>query len=136
MATSGILKVTVVEARLKKDANTWSTQDPYVMIENRMQRFKTKVAQDGGKEPKFGDEFEMDVKYIGDDLTMRIMTKNSIMSDSKVGEATIKISSMCVPGGIDDWWVVNADGGEGGKIHFNCTWEPKQTQAEQKLEDA
>ena len=72
----------MIEARLKKDSASFGTQDPYVMLENRMQRFKTKVDRDGGLEPKFGDVFELDVKYIGDDITMRIMAKNSVMSDS------------------------------------------------------
>jgi Ca2+-dependent lipid-binding protein len=53
MATSGILKITVVEARLTKDSETFGTQDPYVQFENRFEKFKTKVAKDGGKEPQF-----------------------------------------------------------------------------------
>jgi Ca2+-dependent lipid-binding protein len=74
------------------------------MIEHRMQKFKSKVSKDGGKEPKFNETFLFEVKYIGDDFTMKIMNKNMIMNDDTLGEATIKISGLCLPGGMDDWW--------------------------------
>ena len=106
------------------------------MIEHRMQRFKTKVCNDGGKEPQFGDEFVFDVKYIGDDFTMRIMNKNMMMSDDTLGTATIKVSSLCAAGGIDDWWQVDYKGNNGGKIHFKCEWIPTKSEAEEKLEAA
>jgi Ca2+-dependent lipid-binding protein len=125
MATSGTLKICVVEARLTKDSGTFTTQDPYVMFENRYDRFKTKVAQDGGKEPQFNEDFEMDVKYVGDDFKMRIYAKNSIMSDDLLGEAEIKTSGLCMAGGIDDWWKVGIKGEDGGAIRFRCEFIPK-----------
>ena len=82
-----------------------------------MEKFKTKVASDGGKEPQFGDVFEYNVKYIGDDFTMRIMNKNTIMNDDCLGEATIKISGLCMPG-CDDWWKVQYKGRDAGAIRF------------------
>ena len=125
MATSGKLHVTIVEARVTRDTETFGTQDPYVEIEHRMERFKTKPAGDGGKEPKFDETFTFDVKYIGDDFTMRIMNKNMIMNDDLIADATIKISGLCLPGGIDEWWKVQYKGKDGGAIRFNAKWEPK-----------
>ena len=130
MATAGILKVTVVEARLEKDAETFGTQDPYVEIEHRMERFKTKVATDGGKEPKFNEVFEYNVKYIGDDFTMRIMNKNSMMNDDLLGEAVIKVSSLCIPG-LDDWWRVHINGKDMGAIRFQSEWIPDPNQTKE-----
>lgn len=127
MATAGILKVTVVEARVEKDQNTFGDMDPYVEIEHRMERFKTKVSKDGGKEPKFNETFEYNVKYIGDDFTMRLMNKNSMLNDDLMGEATIKVSSLCLPG-CDDWWVVTVKGKTAGHIHFTAVWEPRDSQ--------
>lgn len=135
MATSGNLEVTIVEARLTQDKETFSTQDPYIMIEHRMQRFKSKVATDGGKEPKFDEKFVFDVKYIGDDFTMRIMNKNSLMSDDTLGESVIKVSGLCVPGGIDDWWKVGYKGKDGGSIRFKCEWHPAKTAADEALDE-
>ena len=44
--------------------------DPYVTIETRMQKLKTKTMQGAGKTPKWDQMFDVDVKYIGDDMTV------------------------------------------------------------------
>jgi Ca2+-dependent lipid-binding protein len=133
MATSGTLEVTIVEARLVRDTETFGTQDPYITIEHRMQKFKSKVASDGGKEPKFEETFLFEVKYIGDDFTMKIMNKNMMLNDDTLGEATIKISGLCLPGGMDDWWKLQYKGKDGGAIRFKTMWHPKKTQADEDL---
>lgn len=51
MATTGTLKLTIVEARLDRDVETFGKMDPYVVVENRMQKFRTKEHTDGGKTP-------------------------------------------------------------------------------------
>ena len=134
MSTSGSLRIKVIEARLTQDKEMFSTQDPYVMIEHRMERHMSKVCTDGGKTPTFGDEFIFDVKYIGDDITMKLWNKNVMTSDQLLGEATIKVSGFCVPGGIDDWWKVGYKGKDGGSIHFDCLFTPTVTEADKHLE--
>ena len=76
----------------------------------------------------------MNVKYVGDDFTMRIMNKNSIMNDDLLGEATIKISGLCLPGGMDDWWKVQLGANDGGAIRFQTEWCPKVSEAEKEAE--
>ena len=46
------------------------------------------------------------------------------MADDLIAEAVIKISGLCVNGGLDDWWNVQYDGNDAGAIHFKATWEP------------
>ena len=41
MATSGDLKVQIIGARLERDTATFGKMDPYILIETRMQRFRT-----------------------------------------------------------------------------------------------
>jgi len=127
MATAGKLLVTVVEARVEKDLNTFGDMDPYVEIEHRMERFKTKVVKNGGKEPQFNEQFTYDVKYIGDDFTMRLMNKNTIMQDELMGETIIKISSLCIPD-FDDWYQVSVKGVKAGAIRFRAEWQPRESQ--------
>jgi hypothetical protein len=55
---------------------------------------------------------------------MRIFSKNSMSSDGLIGEATIKVSSLCFPN-FDDWFEVSKDGEKTGAIHFKSLWEPK-----------
>jgi len=99
MATAGKLELTVVEARVEHDQNMFSSMKPVVEIEHRMERHRTKAGS--GKEPKFNETFTFDVKYIGDDFDMRLMNDGDLMAD-----ATIKVSGLCVNGGMDDWFVV------------------------------
>ena len=106
MATTGKLTITVVEAKVTHDTNMCSTMDPFVIIEHRHDKFTSKVCKDGGKAPTFGEDFVIDVKYIGDDMTLRIMNKNTFSASDLVGESVIKISGLCVNGGLDDWWNV------------------------------
>lgn len=47
--------------------------------------------------------FEIDVKYIGDDMTVTIWDEDVTSSD-KVGQAIIKLSALCVNHGIDEWF--------------------------------
>ena len=51
MATSGMLALTVVEARLTRDTETFGKMDPYVKLSTRQQQFKTKVKNGAGKTP-------------------------------------------------------------------------------------
>ena len=73
----------------------------------------------------------MNVKYYGDDFTMRIYNKNSIMNDDLLGEATIKISGLCIPG-CDDWWKVRLGAKDGGAIRFRAEWCPKELASEKE----
>src|SRR5450830_911165 len=107
MSTCGKLTVKVVEAKLLIDVETAGiTMDPYVEITHREDEFKTNVVKGGGKHPMFGDEFEINVKYIGDDLNIKIMNKNNIGASDLIASAVIKVSGFCVNGGLDEWWTV------------------------------
>ena len=90
---------------------------------------RTKTHTDGGKEPKWNEELELDVKYIGDDMELEIKDDNVILADELIGSATIKLSSLCIPGGLDDWWEVAHKGKRVGAIHLKGLWCPRQSGA-------
>ena len=95
------------------------------MVELRQDRYKTRPAYEGGKEPKWNMHVDINVKYIGDDIRLRIMNKGGCCaSDTCIGQAIIKSSSLCVPQGIDDWWTLQLKDEPAGQIHFKATWEP------------
>lgn len=71
MATSGKLRVHIVEAKLTRDTETFGKMDPYIIINTRQQRVRTKTAMNQGKTPKWpGEYMDIDVKYIGDDMLL------------------------------------------------------------------
>ena len=74
--------MTVIEARLERDVETFGKMDPYVVIKMREQIIKTKEHTDGGKTPQWNETFELDVKYIGDDVAFTVMDAELMGSDN------------------------------------------------------
>ena len=125
MATSGTLNIFILEARLDRDTDTFGKMDPYVVINTRMQRIRTKTAKGQGKSPSWADEcMEVDVKYVGDDFHLQIFDEDMTDSDL-VCESTQKLSSLCVGEGLDDWFVLTFKGKDVGKVHLKGEWHPK-----------
>jgi Ca2+-dependent lipid-binding protein len=82
MATSGLLKIHIIEAKLERDTEAIGKMDPYCVINMRMQRFRTKTAMDEGKNPTWDNEkFDLDVKYIGDDMHLEVFDEDPCDSD-------------------------------------------------------
>ena len=104
MATSGKLYLNVCEAKLVRDVEQDGTEmDPFVQVVNRTQMLRTQTKEEAGKNPVWNELLELDVKFIGDVVTIRVKDEN--VTDSEiVGETEIKLSAFCVQGGIDDWW--------------------------------
>ncbi len=99
------MKLRVVEARFTHDTD-YGKMDPYVVIQVREQEFKTQVLKKAGKQPKWNaDCFDIDVKYFGDDMTVRVMD-NDIGADDLVGESKIKLTSFCVNVCHDEWFEI------------------------------
>ena len=102
---SGKLTITIEEARLTRDTETFSKMDPYCIFQYREAISRTKVINNGGKTPRWNETFVVDVKYIGDDFTI-VVKDEDIGKDDKIGSCQGKISAMCVPGGIDEWYMI------------------------------
>ena len=128
MATNGRLSLTVIEARLERDTEVLGKMDPYVVIHNRMQRMRTSTQEGAGKEPTWNETLEIDVKYIGDDLKIWVMDED-VGNDDLIGEATVKLSSLCVNGGLDDWWTITFKGKKAGSLHMKGDWQPTSSNA-------
>ena len=47
-----------------------------------------------------------------------------VTSSDKVGEAVIKLSALCMNGGIDDWFQCNYKGKSCGNIRLKSQWHP------------
>jgi Ca2+-dependent lipid-binding protein len=125
MATQGILKIHVHEARLTRDTEVFGKMDPYCIFETRQQRVRTKMLPGAGKTPNWmGELVTIDVKYIGDDIHLSVWDEDP-GKDDIIGDAEIKTSSMCVGSGIDEWYKLFFKGREVGVIHLRSIWEPR-----------
>ena len=126
MTCAGKLKICILEARLTHDTEPMGKMDPYVIVETRMQRFRTKMQEDAGKTPAWADEvIEIDVKYIGDDIHFAVMDDDP-GNDDLVGDCTVKLSGFIGEDnkGMDDWWQISYEGKAAGHIHMKSEWHP------------
>jgi len=58
---------------LTRDVEMFGKMDPYCKINYREADFKTKVKQNAGKHPVWNENFDIDIQYIGDDITFSVM---------------------------------------------------------------
>ena len=64
---------------------------------------RTNVQQNAGKNPRWCQMFDIDVKYLGDDMHVTVLDEDVTHSDV-VASTVIKLSSLCVNNGIDEWF--------------------------------
>ena len=97
--------------------------DPYCVVETRQQKVRTNTLQNAGKTPRWNQIFDIDVKYFGDDLSLTVYDEDVTSSDL-VASTVIKLSSLCVNGGIDEWFGLQYKGKASGSIHLKGKWMP------------
>lgn len=79
--------------------------DPYCIINTKEHTFKTRVHNNGGKNPRWSDTFEMYVYDLHEEIKFRIMDEDTV-SDDTVGVGIVKISALCINGGVHDWFSI------------------------------
>lgn len=57
ITAGGNLILRVIEGRLFRDTEVFGKMDPYVILSLNDKKFKTRVHNNGGKNPKWEDEF-------------------------------------------------------------------------------
>jgi Ca2+-dependent lipid-binding protein len=96
--------------------------DPYIKISTRQQQFKTKTKNSAGKTPVWNETFNIDVKYVGDDITMQVYDED-VGSDDIIGEIQFKLAALCIGNGMDEWFAIAYRGKAAGQIHLKSVWK-------------
>ena len=97
---SGRLALTVVEAKLLRDCETFGSMDPFVEIKLRDMTVKTETHKSGGKTPKWNQEFSFDVQDGSEEMKFTVFDYEKMKSHDVVCEGTIKMSQLCL--GLDN----------------------------------
>merc|ERR1712127_385459 len=100
--------------------------DPYVKFESRGgdQEFTSSVCENGHKHPKWeGQSFDIDVKYLGDDLKFCAYDEDKLGSGT-IGDGEDKLSAFVCYEDWDEWFSVEFKGKPAGKIHLRTHWAP------------
>ena len=91
--------------------------DPYCKLTLADQSYETKVMNGAGKNPKWNEVWEVEIKDMDDSITLACMEKD-IMKDDEIGSATIKLASLCNAKGTDEWFELQYEGKKAGTIHL------------------
>ena len=101
----------------------FSKMDPYCIIKLRDAEYRSKTLNNAGKLPKWNETFVINVKYIGDDMTITCYDEDVTTSDL-IGAVDFKISALCIAGGLNDWFNIQYKGKKAGTIHLKSEWIP------------
>ena len=96
---------------------------PYITLVFKQQKMKSKIHYEGGKEPIFGDKFSFDITDASEEIVMRVWDKDMTTSDA-VGFCKIKISSLIINNGVEDWFDIYFDNKKAGSIQVRSRFEP------------
>ena len=90
-----------------------------------MQKFKTKTDTDGAKTPIWNETTTMDVLDPSDTMKVQIFDED-ITSNDLICEGTINLSTLCVQAPVDDWFQLQFNGKDSGKIHLRTKYTPQE----------
>jgi len=79
------LMLTVIEAKLIRDTETFGKMDPFTTILHRDVKYKTKVLEDAGFHPKWNEIIEIsNIESLDDNLVITVYDED-FMTDDFVG---------------------------------------------------
>ncbi len=106
MSDEGTLKIHLLEAHLTHSSHGLGKMDPYIKFTSREQEFKSTVAKDAGKNPKWNNQhWEVEVHYLGDDLHFHVWD-DDVGKDDSIGQGSTKLSALAHNGGVSEWFEI------------------------------
>ncbi|KAJ4769669.1 Calcium-dependent lipid-binding (CaLB domain) family protein [Rhynchospora pubera] len=80
-----VLQVTVVSGKKLRDTEMFTEQDPYVCLEYANSRLRTRTCKDGGRNPVFGEKFQIPLVEGLTDLNIVVWNSNTLRQDDFIG---------------------------------------------------
>lgn len=130
----GLLTLTCVEGKLTHDTEAMGKMSPYITIVFKGTKLKTKVHNYGGKKPVWGDSFVLDVASPTEELVLRVWDQDLTTSDA-VGFTKIKMSSLMINCGVEDWFTIMYDNKPAGEVKIKTQFEPKGGNAYDQMQE-
>jgi len=104
-----------VMAELKKDEDTLTKQDPYVIFFVGSQKLKSHTSMGGGKTPSWKDVFNVR-KTTEDSVRVEVWDKDFLSRDDFLGEGMISMQSLMGTGRFTNWIPLSHKGRNSGKL--------------------
>lgn len=120
----------VILGKLTRDLETFGKQDPYVKIIYMGQPFKTRVHENGGKNPIWNQEFTFRINSPSDDITIECKD-DDVVGAKMIGRTVVKASTFCFNNGVKGEYVTLTDmhGKSIGQIQFDSKFVPDNRNA-------
>ena len=85
-----MIQLKIISAQLNKDKDTFGKQDPYVKIQTAQGEQRTRVHNNGGKNPNWGDVFTIPMNS---PITLSVWDKD-VGADDLIGTAVIQPQNL------------------------------------------
>ncbi|CAG9315457.1 unnamed protein product [Blepharisma stoltei] len=102
------IRMRICEANFEINIATLGSQHPYVRIFYGNNKWRTEVAKNSGKTPKWDIEYKLDLE--GDTIQVVVFHKGFFFSDPEIGRCTICLSEV-VQGHLVEWWNLTTPAG-------------------------
>jgi Ca2+-dependent lipid-binding protein len=90
------LQLTLIEGKLTRDTEALGKMDPFVEIKYLNNKYRTRVHDDGGKNPMWNETLEIPIESIKDELALSCLDQDAFSADL-IGETTIPLKSLIGP---------------------------------------
>ena len=126
-ALCGQLEVTVLAGYNLKNAETFTKQDPYIVLQLGNARYRGKTCNNGGTNPTWNERFHFTTTNELD-LALVVWNSNSITSDDCLGSCRISLTKVYEQK-ADDVRVPVQDpsGKSAGELHVIMRFTPNMT---------
>jgi hypothetical protein len=94
----GALFIKPVYAQLTHDTDFFSTMSPFIIFANGTQKVKSSVCQGGGKNPKWGDQIEINASS-QDRILIELFDHHTFSSNEVIAVGEIFVSKVLASGG-------------------------------------
>ncbi|MCE3050543.1 hypothetical protein HAX54_047485, partial [Datura stramonium] len=91
---TGTLEVFLANAKGLEEQNWLTSMNPYVIITCRTQEKKSGVAEGEGTEPEWNETFIFTISRDVEEITLKIMDKDTFSSDDFIGQSTIPLHEV------------------------------------------
>ena len=100
-----ILTISIIKGKLYRDTETMGKMDPFVEIEYNEKQYKTKVHEDGGKNPEWNESFDIPIQSMSDQVRITCYDEDALSNDL-VGTQSFDMEKLCANQGINEWLVL------------------------------
>ena len=125
-AISGILKITVINARLDRDVEMMGKMDPYVIIQKGKEKVQTKTHDDAGQVPEWNETFE--IKIIDSKKLIEFKVRDEqTFADRDIGSTSIRVDKLTEGLVMEKGWPLKFEGEKAGTLNLKSEWIVDET---------